>query len=341
MKKIILTLIFLLFILLFACSSDNTNEKVNTENINLKSQIQNLDIKNNELNQKIESIKIQKDNLDIKNNELNQKIESLNKEIESLNKESESKIKETNDLKNQLDEIINGAERTFANLQIAYDKNDYNLVKELYGNMEKNHFTSSLYPEAKIIYEKIIKQEQLKVAEAKAKIAEEKAKTEKIKQEQLKALNKLVKKHDDVQGIDFYHSDYVYPHYRNGNKISLYIASKSNTNVLRIYISYKGDSWLFFEKVYLSYDGYTLEIKFEEYEDKHTDVLTGGNGVAEWIDVRVLSSYSLEYLRRFANSPNAKMRLAGKSFSKDRILGKFEKLGIIEVLDGLQALEKY
>ena len=334
MKKIILTLVFLLFILLFACSSDNTNEKVNTENINLKSQIQNLDIKNNELNQKIESIKIQKDNLDIKNNELNQKIESLNKEIESLNKESESKIKETNDLKNQLDEIINGAERTFANLQIAYDKNDYNLVKELYGNMEKNHFTSSLYPEAKIIYEKIIKQEQLKVAE-------EKAKAEKIKQEQLKALNKLVKKHDDVQGIDFYHSGYVYPHYINTNKISLYIGSKSNTNALRIKISYTGDSWLFFEKVYLSYDGYTLEIKFEEYEDKHTDVLTGGNGVAEWIDVRVLSSYSLEYLRRFANSPNAKMRLAGKSFSKDRILGKFEKLGIIEVLDGLQALEKY
>ena len=117
--------------------------------------------------------------------------------------------------------------------------------------------------------------------------------------------------------------------------------SKSNTNVLRIKISYTGDSWLFFEKVYLSYDGYTSEIKFNKYEEKHTDVLTGGRGVAEWIDVKVLSSTSLYYLRGFANSPNAKIRLEGKSFGKDRNLGTFEKRGLIEVLDGLEALEKY
>ena len=109
---------------------------------------------------------------------------------------------------------------------------------------------------------------------------------------------------------------------------------------LRLKMSYGGDDWIFFENAYLSYDGNTKEVLFDEYDDKKnqrlviTLILVGIADcvmVSEWIDVPVTESVE-EFLREFAKSPTAKMRLSGK-YAKTRLLTDSERQGILDVLN--------
>jgi len=91
----------------------------------------------------------------------------------------------------------------------------------------------------------------------------------------------------------------------------------------------------YFEHAYLSYDGNTKEIVFNKYNDKETD--HDGGDVWEWIDLKV--NKDVEYfLRGFAKSKNAKMRLTGK-YTKTRKLTYNERKGILDILNGYDALE--
>ena len=98
--------------------------------------------------------------------------------------------------------------------------------------------------------------------------------------------------------------------------------SKQKYNDLR-----HGDNWIFFKNAYLSYDGNTYDIYFDEYQDKETEV---GSGVSEWIDVSVSSS-TLDFLKQMVNGKNIKMRLSGK-YTRTRDLSTNEIKGIKDVL---------
>ena len=100
-------------------------------------------------------------------------------------------------------------------------------------------------------------------------------------------------------------------------------------------MSYQGDNWIFFEHAYLSYDGNTKQIIFDQYDDKETE--NGRGGVWEWIDLTVTKDEEM-FLREFAKSKNAKMRLTGK-YTKTRTLTHTERQGILDVLNGYDALE--
>ena len=54
---------------------------------------------------------------------------------------------------------------------------------------------------------------------------------------------------------------------------------------LRLKMSYSGDDWIFFKNAYLSYNGNTREISFNEYQEKESD--NSGGEVWEWIDVSI------------------------------------------------------
>jgi hypothetical protein len=194
--------------------------------------------------------------------------------------------------------------------------------------MEKRHPDSKLFVEVKSIYEKIIKDE-------KEKAEKERLLAEKEKQEKLKALKKLKKNHDDVSDITWYKQPY-FTHYTNTNLTSIYMGESGNHRWLRLMMSYKGDDWIFFERAYLSYDGNTKEIIFDKYDDKETE--NSGGGVWEWIDLTVTKDVEL-FLREFAKSKKAKMRLSGK-YTKTRTLTYNERKGILDVLNGYDALEK-
>ena len=165
------------------------------------------------------------------------------------------------------------------------------------------------------------KKEKLKLKEAK-------------KKEDLKSLYKLKKKFDDISGITWYEQPY-FTHYNNSFLTSIYIGSE-NSNWLRLKMSYSGDNWIFFKKAYLSFDGKTKEIFFDNYKDKKSD--NSGGKIWEWIDVTIDNELE-SFLRKFAKSKNAKMRLSGK-YSKTRTLTYNERKGILDVLNGYDALKQ-
>lgn len=243
------------------------------------------------------------------------------------------------ELKNQLDECENGAEKIHAKMKLSFEEKDFSACKSYYQQMEEKHADSELFAEVKNIHDKVVqkeKEETERINNAyKKQEKERKQKIEREKQEKLKALNKLKKKHDDISGVTLYRQPY-FTHYTNSNKTSIYIGEIGAGRALRLMMSYKGDSWIFFERAYLSYDGNTKEITFDKYRDKKTE--NDGGVVWEWIDVDIKGDV-ISFLREFAKSPNAKMRLSGK-YTKTRNLSSNERKGILAVLDGYDVLEK-
>lgn len=255
-------------------------------------------------------------------------------------KEKEAQLQNRiTELETQLDDCQNGADKIHAKMKLSFEKNDFNACKNYYQEMKERHPDSELFGEVQSIYDNIIKDEKEKAEKerllAEKKEQERKQKAEKEKQEKLNALKKLRKKYDDVSDITWYRQPY-FTHYTNTNLTSIYIGDNGSYRWLRLMMSYQGDDWIFFERAYLSYDGNTKEIIFNEYDDKKTE--NSGGGVWEWIDLTVTSDVEL-FLREFAKSKNAKMRLSGK-YTKTRTLTYNERKGILDVLNGYDALEK-
>lgn len=149
------------------------------------------------------------------------------------------------------------------------------------------------------------------------------------------ALDKLKKKYDDVSGILWLSNPY-FTHYNNDNRTSLYIGKSSSGTWLRLKMSYEGDNWIFFKSAYLSYDGNTMSIPFDEYKDKKSDNGYGGR-VWEWLDIRVNDELE-SFLYRMIKGKTLKMRLTGK-YSYTRILTQQEIKGMVDILVAYQALK--
>lgn len=232
------------------------------------------------------------------------------------------------DLEKQLDDCQKGADKIFAKIKISYEKKDFNDVKKLFSEMTSKHLSSELYPKVKAIYDTVVAIEKAVQIAANQKIQAE-------NEEKLKALNKLKKDFDDVQNITWYFNPY-FKHYTNSNSISIYIGVNSTSKWLRLKMSYYGEDWIFFTSAYLSYQGNTLTIPFNEYRDKKTE--NSGGSVWEWIDVTVTKDIQT-FLKSFAQSKDAKMRLSGK-YTKTRNLSNNERQGIIDILNGFETINK-
>lgn len=231
------------------------------------------------------------------------------------------------ELEAELEECQNGASKTYGKLLVALKDSNITDFEKEFINLEYNHPESIEYSKASRINDSIKTyneklQEQIQLAKEKEK---------RIQQE---ALLKLKHKVDDIRNIHFYYNPY-FTHYDNTNKTSIYLGKRDGSApYLILKMSYSGDDWIFFDKAYLSFDGNTMEIPFNKYEDKNTENSSGE--VWEWIQVSITDSQRA-YLVKFAESPNAKMRLAGK-YTKDRVLSKKERNAIIDVLNGYEAL---
>lgn len=247
--------------------------------------------------------------------------------------ELEAKILE---LTTQLDDCENGSDKLLAAIEIAYKNNNNTKAKSLFKDLEDRHPESKEYNLGSKIYNKIVAEEKAikdKLRKEKElKEREEKRKIELAKKERLKSLKKLKKDFDDVSGITWYEQPY-FTHYNNKNLTSIYIGHGSSI-FLRLKMSYYGDNWIFFEEAILSYDGNSKTIPFDKYKDKKTDNSSGN--VWEWIDVSVDKGLE-NFLRKFAKSKNAKMRLSGK-YTETRTLTYNERIGILDVLNGYDAL---
>ncbi|NLT51436.1 MAG: hypothetical protein GXX85_11010 [Ignavibacteria bacterium] len=236
-------------------------------------------------------------------------------------------LNKVSDLETKLDECQNGADKLHARIKIAFEKEDFKLCKSIYEEMEKRHPNSELYLDVREIYQKVITIENKKEEDLRKQ-------SEKEQKEKLRALNKLKKEYDDVLKITWYKQPY-FTHYTNTNLTSIYIGDSGTSQWLRLMMSYKGDNWIFFDQAFLAYDENTMEIFFDKYSDKKTE---NDSGVWEWIDVTVTDEVEA-FLRNFAKSKNAKMRLSGK-YTRTRNLSVNERLGILDVLNGYDALKE-
>ena len=235
------------------------------------------------------------------------------KEYNKVLKEKEQLSKELSQVKKDLEGYKMSPKKLCANIDQLLKEKNVSKLKEIEDNLSKYH------PES--VELKKVKQYR---AQAEKMIAQEKAAAEK---KRLQAVNKLKKKHDDVSGITWYYNPY-FTHYNDANLTSLYIGKENSKVWMILKMSYSGDDWIFFENAYLSYDGNTREISFNEYQDKESD--NSGGEVWEWIQVGV-DDYLLSFLREMVNGKSIKMRLSGK-YTKTRNLSVNEIQGIKDVL---------
>ena len=148
------------------------------------------------------------------------------------------------------------------------------------------------------------------------------------------ALKKLKKSYDDVSNITWYQNKY-FTHYNNTNRTSIYMGVQNNEVWLRLKMSYEGENWIFFDKAYLSYDGNTYEVPFNEYRDKKTE--NEGGKVWEWIDVQVNEELA-NFLNNMVSGKSVKMRLSGK-YTKTRNLSQNEIKAITDVLTAYNLIQ--
>jgi hypothetical protein len=240
------------------------------------------------------------------------------------------------ELETQLDECKNGADKLLAKIKIAFEEENFETVKTIFVEFQNRHPESTEFKVAKSINDQALEIEEKRKKEAELLAEEKRKEAERVaakeKAEKLKALNKLRKNYDDVSGITWYKQPY-FTHYTNTNLTSIYMGDNGSSRWLRLIMSYEGDDWIFFERAYLSYEGNTKEIVFNKYDDKETE---NDGSVWEWIDLTVTKDVEM-FLREFAKSKSAKMRLMGK-YTKTRTLTYNERQGILDVLNGYDAL---
>ncbi len=222
-------------------------------------------------------------------------------------------VAENEALKEEIQKYQNTPDRLYAEVATLVQNKDIEALRQVCEQLRKYHPTSAECEQAQAALNKLI---------------DEKEKAEKeLNAKRLKAVDKLKKQYDDVEGITWYYNPY-FTHYNNTNHVSLYIGKRDNGDAwLRLKMSYEGESWIFFTNAYLSYDGNTLEIPFNEFADKKSD---NNTRVWEWIDVPVTTEI-YGFIQQMVEGKSLKMRLSGK-YSETRTLTKSEINGLKDVL---------
>ena len=220
----------------------------------------------------------------------------------------------------------NSAEKIYGEMKLLYHQNQFQSLKALYQEMEKRHADSKLFGEVKHLYEEILIVE-------KETIRNQLLEAEKENQENIASLNILNREYDDISGITWYRQPY-FAHRMNTNRVSIYIGELDGSPSLRMKMSYTAEYWIFFEKIYFSFDNDRKKIIYDLEKDRGADSNSGG--VWGWIDITVTSDMEL-FLREFSRSENAKMKFSGK-YTRVRTLTSEEKQGIQDVLNGYDAL---
>lgn len=249
------------------------------------------------------------------------------KDFDKLSEKVESLESENNTLKAELDNYKENPLKLLSIAKLAFIEKDREMVNKQYDKLLKFHPESEELNEVKAMIDEFKREEE-----------ENRIKLEKLRLEEEKkrmsAVSKLKKKYDDVSGVTWYENPY-FTHYNNSNHTSLYIGEKEGQVWLRLKMSYYGDSWIFFDYAYLSYDGKTHQIEFDKYRDKKTE---NDSSTWEWIDVNV-DDLTLKFLKDMINGKVLKMRLSGK-YTNTRNLSPTEVKAMKDVLLAYDVLNK-
>ena len=244
------------------------------------------------------------------------------REYQALLNENRELKAQVEEYKFELEQYKNTPDVLYAQAKQYIQNKDITKLSEVCDALKKYHPFSQECAKAVKSLNELNKQNEAKIA----------AELSKRRQ----AVTKLKKKYDDITSISWYYNPY-FTHYNNSNHASIYMGQKGSEKPwLRLEMSYCGSDWIFFDSAYLSYDGNTLQIPFNEYRDKESD--NSGSNVWEWIDVPV-SDDILGFLKRMVDGKVVKMRLTGK-YSYTKTLSSTEVNAIKDVLLGYDVLVK-
>src|SRR5690606_24792483 len=167
-------------------------------------------------------------------------------------------------LEKQLDECKNGEDRIVGRIKNHVQEKQHDLVITAVNELSQKFPGSSFLADANNL-----KLEATQSIEN-ARIEQQK-KIEAEREKKRASLKKLKTDHDDVSGVTWYKQRY-FTHYNDDNRTSVYMGKqKGSAPWIRLKMSYSGDSWIFYEQAYLSYDGNTREFIFRSYDDKKSD----------------------------------------------------------------------
>ncbi len=238
------------------------------------------------------------------------KVDGLQRKVDSLNLTIKKISIENSKMAEELSGYKNSPENLCADIDLLLKAENLSKLNEIQRKLRKYHPTCSQLQTVNEYIRNIQETQQKRIAEEKAK--------------RMQAVNVLRKKYDDVSGMTWYFSKKAKS---SGTYCQLYFGRDNGGDLyLRLQMQYHGESWIFFEQAYLSYDGNTKEIAFNKYKDKETDV---SNGVWEWIDVNVDDDIS--FIKKMVNGQNVKWRLDGR-YTETRKFSTQELMGMKEVL---------
>lgn len=238
------------------------------------------------------------------------KVDGLQRKVDSLNLAIKKLSVENAKMATELSGYENSPENLCADIEQLLKAENLSKLVEIQRKLKKYHPTC---PQLLTVNEYIKNIQEVQ----QRRIAEEKAK-------RMQAVNILRKKYDDVSGMTWYFSKKAKS---TGTCCQLYLGKSDGGDLfLRLQMQYHGESWIFFEQAYLSYDGNTKEIEFNKYKEKETEV---SGGVWEWIDVNVDDDIS--FIRKMVNGKNVKWRLEGR-YTETRKFSAQELAGMKEVL---------
>jgi hypothetical protein len=207
---------------------------------------------------------------------------------------------------------------------------DYDKIKLQYEDFKISFPNSPLSAEVNLLYRAALFNEEALLANEKrlAELEQEKLET---KEKFLNCLDELIIEKDDVTGITWYYQS-LFKHYVNSNNFSIFIGEINNNLGLYLTASYKGDKFIDFQKVFLSYEGNTIELLSDgtKYSDSKY------NEYWEWINAPVTEEVFV-FLKEFVKSDESKIRFQGK-YTETRNLTIDERNGIIAVINGYNAL---
>ena len=124
------------------------------------------------------------------------------------------------------------------------------------------------------------------------------------------------------------------PIYANANGIYCYFCTENGVpSNLRFRLQYYADDWLFFKSVRFSIDG-----KAYEYTPMKTETDSGdGDYIWEWFD-ESLSDTDKDLIYALSNAKNAKMKLDGRQYYKEKGISQEQINSIKKTLDLYQAM---
>ena len=124
------------------------------------------------------------------------------------------------------------------------------------------------------------------------------------------------------------------PNYTNANGLYCYFNTENGMpSNLRFRLQYYADDWLFFKTVNFSIDG-----KAYKFIPKKTETDSGNGGyIWEWFDESIIES-DKELIQALANAKNAKMKLEGRQYYKEKTITQEQIIGIKRTIDLYKAM---